>query len=123
MCCNGEWAGSGNQGVQGKQADAIILFLLVFFRNTGKSDENPSGRNMIPLKMITKYHTCNHSGNHSIFILSDFLIIYILRNGWISAKGNISRTIRMELQMGNLRLELNTPKNIQIFNEWEKFLS
>lgn len=116
----GNGQGLGIRCFQEKAGRRYHFIFSDFFRNAGKSNENPAGKNMIPLKMITKYHTCNHSGNHSIFILSDFLIIYILRNGWISAKGNISRIIRMELQMGNLRLELNTPKNILIFNGWGK---
>lgn len=78
---------------------------------------------MIPPKMITDCHIYYHCGNHTIFALSLFLIINILGNGWISAEGNISRIIRMELQMGNLRLELNTPQEYPDFQWMGKFLS
>lgn len=92
----GEWACLGIRGFQGKAGRRNHFIFIDFFKNAGRSDENPADKNMIPPKMITDCHIYYHCGNHTIFILSDFLIIYILRNGWISAKGNISRIIRME---------------------------
>lgn len=96
----GNGQGLGIRNFQGNAIRRNHFIFIDFFRNAGRSDENPADRNMIPLKMITKYHTCNHSGNHSIFILSDFLIIYILRNGWISAEGNIQESSEWSFKWG-----------------------
>lgn len=69
----GNGQGLGIRNFQGNANRRNHFIFIDFFRNAGRSDDNSSNYNMIPPKMITDCHIYYHCGNHTIFILSDFL--------------------------------------------------